>query len=105
MINNFYKYNEQFLKDEIFEDILKSKEFRIERIISNGQSTPDGEWYDQEQNEWVILLKGSACLTLENNDKIVLNEGDYINLPAHFKHRVEWTDKNQTSIWLAIHYI
>ncbi len=93
------------LPDELFEDILKTDKFRIERIISDGHSSPTGYWYDQETNEWVILLKGSARLLFEGHDDVItLNTGDYVNIPAHTRHRVEWTAPNQKTVWLAIHY-
>lgn len=91
-------------KDEIFEALLKDKNLKLERIISTGQATPEGEWYDQEQNEWVVLLQGSAELRFENNEIIKLEPGDYVLLPSHCKHRVEKTSETETTIWLALHY-
>ena len=90
--------------EEIFETIIKTNQFKIERIISNGQSTDKEKWYDQDVDEWVILLKGSAGLQFESNKEVIMKPGDYINIPAHQKHRVEWTDANEETIWLAIHY-
>lgn len=75
----------------------------IERIISKGHSTPEGEWYDQDQDEWVLLLQGKAVLSFEDNSTINLASGDYLYIPAHERHRVEWTDPNGDCIWLAIH--
>ena len=90
---------------EIFEPIIKINQFKIERIISSGQSTDKGKWYDQDVDEWVILLKGSAGLLFEsNNEKIIMKPGDYINIPAHQKHRVEWTVADEETIWLAVRY-
>ena len=95
----------QQLPNEVFEDIVKTKTCRIERIISQGQCSPEDFWYDQEQNEWVMLLAGRAALRLEGTDGLVeLGPGDYLNIPAHKKHRVEWTDRDETTIWLAVHY-
>ncbi len=92
-------------KDEIFETLLKTDHSKLERIISSGQATPPGEWYDQPTNEWVILLKGSAGLLFEGNKEvIVLHPGDYVHISAHQRHRVEWTDREQETIWLALHY-
>ena len=91
--------------EEIFETIIKTNQFKIERIISSGQSTDEEEWCDQDVDEWVILLKGSAGLLFEdNNEEIIMKPGDYVNIPAHQKHRVEWTDANEETIWLAVHY-
>jgi len=102
--NIFYKISDAF-SDEIFQTLLETETIKIERILSYGQSTPPARWYDQEQNEWVILLKGRARLLLEgDSNPIELHPGDYLNIPAHQRHRVEWTDPNQVTIWLAVHY-
>ena len=88
---------------EITEDILHNSNLRIERIISQGQASSKDFWYDQDENEWVLVLQGNARLQFA--DKFVdLQEGDYINIPAHKKHRVDWTDPKQKTIWLAIFY-
>lgn len=92
------------LDTEVFEDILKSSNLRIERIISKGQSSPDVGWYDQEDNEWVIVLEGKAVLEFETDGLVTLNKGDYLNIPAHSKHKVNWTDPDQITVWLAIFY-
>ena len=90
--------------EEIFEDILAQDKIKIERIVSYGQSTPEKEWYDQDWDEWVMLLKGSAGLKFENDRKIItMRPGDYIFIPRNIRHRVEFTDKDEASIWLAIH--
>jgi len=90
---------------EVFENILETKHLRLERIISSGQSTPTGEWYDQDRDEWVVLLKGSAGLFFEDGkDVVVMKPGDHIHIPAHRRHRVEWTDASQKTIWLALYY-
>jgi cupin 2 domain-containing protein len=89
---------------EVFEKLLSTPHCTLERIVSTGQATPPGEWYDQEQDEWVILLSGRAGLLFENEQTVhVLQPGDYVNIPAHQRHRVEWTDSSQTTIWLALH--
>ncbi len=82
--------------------LLSQSNVRIERIISQGHSTPDGEWYDQSENEWVIVLQGSSVLEYENHEQVTLHKGDYLYIPAHFKHRVISTTKHQQTIWLAI---
>ena len=90
---------------EIFDELLSTGNMRIERIISHGEKTPDGEWYDQDWDEWVILLEGGAELRIEGQaNHIKMNKGDYILLPAHCRHRVEWTDPEIDSIWLAVHF-
>lgn len=90
---------------ESFEDLVRDESFRLERIVSSGQATARGDWYDQKRNEWVVLLKGSAALGIQGQmDPVILKPGDYLNLPAHLKHRVEWTDPNMETVWLALHY-
>ena len=92
------------IPEEIFETIHKSENVKIERIVSKGQNSPKDFWYDQTENEWVIVLKGRAGLRLEGKEVIKLGAGDYVNIPAHAKHRVEWTDKKSETIWLAVFY-
>ena len=105
MTGNIFAEIPDVIPEEIFETILNAKAFRLERIVSEGHSTADGEWYDQNENEWVILLAGSAGLLLEGDDEpVVLKPGDYLNLPAHKRHRVVWTDMNEKTVWLALHY-
>jgi cupin 2 domain-containing protein len=92
-------------ENEIFEDIISNNKFRLERIISRGQTTPQGEWYDQDKDECVILLTGAAKIQFYGEPELIdLSPGDYIIIPAHKKHRVEWTDENTETIWLALHY-
>jgi len=91
--------------EEAFSEIFAQPGLKIERIISHGQTSPPEFWYDQAWNEWVIVLKGSA--TLQFADEPVtraLGEGDYVFIPARKRHRVEWTDPQQRTIWLAIHF-
>ncbi len=93
------------LPGEVIQEIIASGNTRIERIISKGHSSPEEFWYDQEENEWVILLCGKAKLKFnDRNPPIELNEGDYLNIPSHMKHRVEWTDPANETIWLAVFY-
>ncbi|MBU0991373.1 MAG: cupin domain-containing protein [Proteobacteria bacterium] len=90
---------------ELFQEVLKSDHLKIERIVSNGQCSPQGFWYDQKQNEWVLVLQGSAGMLFDNQDDIiVLKAGDYLFIPSGNKHRVEWTDSNINTIWLAIFF-
>jgi cupin 2 domain-containing protein len=77
---------------------------RIERIVSTGQASPPGFWYDQDRTEWVFLIAGSAGVLIEGETPPrVLHPGDYLELPAHVRHRVEWTDSGEPTIWLAVH--
>ena len=100
---NLYADLPPTVPNELFTTVLESTNVRIERIVSHGHVTPEGFWYDQEQNEWVVVLKGAARLQFE--DKTVeLKPGDFVNIPAHKKHRVEWTTTDETTIWLAVYY-
>ena len=101
---NIYKQIPDNLGEEVFEVLVQSKAVKIERIISKGHASPGTGWYDQEQNEWVLVLKGNASISFENETVIDLKEGDYINIPAHRKHRVISTSAITETIWLAIHY-
>jgi cupin 2 domain-containing protein len=84
--------------------LLEAANVRIERIVSLGHASPPGFWYDQDQHEWVIVLRGAARLLFEGDAKsIELCAGDYVDIPAHKKHRVEWTTPEQPTVWLAVH--
>jgi cupin 2 domain-containing protein len=89
---------------EIFERLAGDGQVTIERIISRGQSSPATGWYDQDTNEWIIVLRGEARLSFEDQTSVHLCPGDYLNLPAHRKHRVDWTAPGRETIWLAVHY-
>ena len=94
-------------KEEIFSDLVKNKNVRIERIVSTGQTSPKDFWYDQEENEFVLLLDGEAILEFKEDDKVrevKLNKDDYIDIKAHVKHRVKYTDTKKPTIWLAVFY-
>jgi cupin 2 domain-containing protein len=102
---NLFLNIKELISEEIFEALLKNEYLKLERIISNGHATSQGEWCDQNTNEWVILLQGSAGILFEGDTEVlVLRPGDYVNVPAHMKHRVEWTDSGEKTIWLALHY-
>lgn len=92
-------------EEEAFEDLLVTKHLKLERILSKGHVTPQGEWYDQDQNEWVLLLKGAASIKIAKQQGLVhLKAGDYLLIPAHQKHRVEWTSSEEVTVWLALFY-
>jgi cupin 2 domain-containing protein len=93
------------LPDEVVTILHRAENLRIERIVSLGQASPPGLWYDQDENEWVLLLEGNAVLEFEGQaEPVELRRGSYLNIPAHAKHRVAWTDPAQKTVWLAIHY-
>ena len=93
------------LPDEISEVMLTGRALRMERIVSQGQCSPPGYWYDQDEHEWVLLLEGEATLRFERGDQLLrLTPGMYLQIPAHARHRVEWTTPDRRSIWLALFY-
>jgi cupin 2 domain-containing protein len=90
---------------EIAETLASGRNFRIERIVSHGEASPDGFWYDQDEAEFVVLLTGAARLRFADEDAPrALAPGDAIDIPAHRRHRVEWTDPERATVWLAIFY-
>jgi cupin 2 domain-containing protein len=91
------------LPDELFSTLLESGNIRVERIVSHGHASPEGFWYNQDHHEWVVVLKGAARLAFEN-ETIEMKSGDFMNIPAHTNHRVEWTTPDEPTIWLAVHY-
>jgi len=101
---NIFKNIPKKLPKEIFEDIISKDGIKLERIVSKGHVTPNYEWYDQSSNEWVIVLQGAAILSFKDSNDVRLESGDYLNIPAHTKHRVSWTVPNKETVWLALHY-
>ena len=91
------------LEQERFDELLRAEHLRIERIVSCGQTSP--EWYDQLENEWVMVLEGSGTILFEDGVEVTLNKGDYIDIQAHVRHKVSWTDPDNLTVWLAIFYM
>ncbi|MBK9785039.1 MAG: cupin [Betaproteobacteria bacterium] len=92
-------------KNEQFSELLKQPGLRIERIVSTGQSSPADFWYDQPGGEWVLLIQGEAKLRFADEAEARhLQAGDYLDIAAQRKHRVDWTPPGEITIWLAIHY-
>ena len=92
------------LPEELFQTLLDTPGLRIERIVSLGHASPERSWYDQETDEWVLLLQGAARLRFEGQEPLDLRPGAFVTIPAHKRHRVEWTDPDRPTIWLAIHH-
>ncbi len=93
------------LPEELFQTLLTKAHFRIERIVSLGHASPDDVWCDQDEHEWVLLVKGAARLRFDGVEAAVeMKPGSFINIPARKRHRVEWTTPSQHTVWLAIHY-
>ncbi len=103
MITNLLADVPANLPEELFVKLLDAGNVRIEKIVSHGHASPEGFWYDQEQHEWVVVLRGAARLSIEDEIK-ELKPGDFILIPAHQKHRVEWTTPDEPTVWLAVFY-
>ncbi|MEX0702972.1 MAG: cupin domain-containing protein [Planctomycetales bacterium] len=104
-MNNLFSAIPADLPEELAETLLDAGSIRIERIVSHGHASPAGLWYDQPQHEWVVVLRGAARLRFEDEDgPLEMRPGDFINIPAHRRHRIEWTTPDEPTIWLAIHY-
>ena len=105
-IQNIFEDIPETLSQELFQTMAERNNVRVERIVSEGQVTAEGEWYDQAGDEWVILLSGGAELLFEGETAPrTLKPGDYVMIPAGSRHRVEWTDPDQRTIWLAVHVL
>lgn len=91
------------LVEEVTEVLVRSSGVRIERIVSQGHSSPRGFWYDQAEAEWVVVLRGRARLVFEGDaEPVELGPGDHVHIPARRRHRVAWTTPDEPTIWLAI---
>lgn len=102
---NLYDSLPEKLPDELIETLAEDAGLRLERIVSTGQATAESEWYDQDSDEWVVLLTGSAQLRFESPDEILaMKPGDYVKIPAHRRHRIDWTDPDVPTVWLALHF-
>ena len=91
------------LPEELIEKLVDTPQVRIERIVSTGHASLPGFWYDQAENEWVVVLRGEAVLAFEN-EEIILKPGDYVLISAHRKHRVVSTAPAETTVWLAVFF-
>ena len=101
---NIYTTISGDFSDEQFDTLIQRRNIKIERIVSKGHQSPEAGWYDQEQNEWVIVLKGNASILFENEPILYLKEGEYINIPSHKRHKIINTSIDPETIWLAVHY-
>ena len=104
--SNIYKQKKQLTPadKELSDKIIEKSGVTIERILSAGQVTPNGEWFNQERDEWVILLQGNAEIEFEGEGIIQVQTGDHLNIPPHKKHRVTFTSAVPPCTWLAVHY-
>lgn len=105
-VANLFRDLPEPLPEELFTVLAEGEGARLERIVSPpGHATPAGEWYDQDRDEWVIVLRGGAGLEIAGREALVeLGPGDHLLLPARLRHRVAWTAPDQPTVWLAVHY-
>ena len=104
-VNNLFSEIPSTLQEEFFLTLAESGSVRVERIVSDGHASPPGEWYDQNGDEWVLLVSGGATLLFESNaTQVILTPGDHVLIPAGCRHRVEQTDMTQKTVWLAVHF-
>ena len=102
---NLFDAVPQDAAEEQFIPLLHAAGFTLERIVSTGQASPPGHWYDQDRAEWVVLLRGTAGLQFDGEAELrVLRPGDWVAIPAHARHRVAWTAPDQPTVWLALHH-
>lgn len=104
-MDNLYSPVPSDLPDELTQVLLQEGSVRIERIVSEGHASPPDFWYDQDEHEWVAVLTGEARLMFEGEQQpLELQPGDCVHIPAHKRHRVEWTSPGERTIWLAVFY-
>ena len=105
MDNLFARLPPSSAPEEEFRQLLAQPGLRIERIVSTGQASPPGFWYDQPQGEWVLLIQGEAGLRFADEAQARhLKAGDYVDIAPHRRHRVDWTSHAPITVWLAVHY-
>ncbi len=103
--NLFDELPRSSIPEEAMSTLLETSGLRLVRIVSTDQVTPDGEWYDQDEAEWIMVARGRAGLLIEGEAEArALVAGDYVLIPAHVRHRVEWTDPDEPTVWLALHF-
>lgn len=101
---NLFQMPEPLPAAEVLTPLVESPPLRVERILSSGQTTSPGQWYDQTEAEWVVLLQGEALLTYGDDARLSMKAGDYVLIPPHTRHRVDYTSQDPPCIWLAVHF-
>ena len=100
-VNNLFANLSNANRGEEFLILHENSNARIERIVSHAHLSPADSWYDQEEDEWVTVLRGAATLEFAGGERVELHAGDYLTIPRHVKHRVAQT--SEETIWLAVH--
>lgn len=104
-VNNVFDNLPLAINCEVVERLVQTKQHRVERIVSHGQSSEAGFWYDQHEDEWVMVLQGAAKIRFQSSDRILeLTPGDAVHIRARERHRVEWTTPDEPTIWLAVFF-
>ncbi|MDR1977719.1 MAG: cupin domain-containing protein [Synergistaceae bacterium] len=88
--------------EELFQTLWTGRGVRVERVVSSGQASPPGFWYDQNEDEWVALVEGWAELEYADGSRVKLRKGDWLLIPAHRRHRVAFTSKTPFCVWVAV---
>ena len=100
-VDNLFANLPQLSGSEQSLNLFESSSIKIQRIVSHSYSSPSDFWYDQDEDEWVIVLRGEATIEFKGGELVRMKEGDYMTIPRHVKHRVQQTDPE--TIWLAVH--
>ncbi|QTF94428.1 MAG: cupin domain-containing protein [Halomonas sp. BM-2019] len=103
-MSNLFEGIPDRLPEERFDELLSAESVTVERIVSRGHTSPETGWYDQPRHEWVLVLKGRGVVAFEDGESVTLGPGDHLRIPAHRRHRVAWTDPDEATVWLAVHY-
>ncbi len=104
-VENLFNHLPSATAEESFRTLANGRGVKIERIISQGHSSPSSGWYDQELDEWVIVLSGQGHIKIDDGRQYKLKAGDYLTIPAHTKHKVTWTSPKEPTIWIAVHFM
>lgn len=102
-VNNLFDQVPPTVPHELTDILVDARHVRIERIVSYGHASPEGVWYDQAEDEFVLVVQGAARLRL-GDDVIAMGPGDFLDIPAHRRHRVEWTTPDEPTIWFVVFY-
>jgi len=92
------------LPEERFDELVSAESVAVERIVSRGHASPESGWYDQPRHEWVLVLQGRGVVAFEEGEEVTLGPGDHLLIPANRRHRVAWTDPDEATVWLTVHY-
>ena len=103
-MKNLLKNIPATLPEELLETLVQTENIHIERIISKGHTSPEEGWYDQDKNEFVLLLKGAARLEFEDGRVVRMGVGDWLEILAHQKHKVVWTEPEGETVWIGVHF-